>query len=233
MSLYEQGVVWREIVERSGVSTHTVSAIVKRSGGEISRKKSLSPADWDRIVGLYLDGMDAPEIGRQFGCHSSMVYYVLEHSDIDRRQQVACDNPDYFREIDTPDKAYWLGFLGADGCVTGFARGYPRLQVKLARKDRDHLVKLHAAVKANRPIRDVQEYTYGKWRPVSVMAVYSPPLVAGLVQHGIVEKKTDILQPWNGPAHLMPHYWRGLFDGDGSITINERGVLRNSWAANP
>ena len=45
-----------------------------------------------------------------------------------RREQVACDNPTYFDEIDTPDKAYWLGFIGADGCVTGLRAGYPRLQ---------------------------------------------------------------------------------------------------------
>ena len=38
------------------------------------------------------------------------------------------------------------------------------------------------------------------------------------MSHGITAKKTDALQPWDGPADLMPHYWRGLIDGDGSIT---------------
>ena len=233
IAMYQQGVTWREIMAATGRTEHTVQAIIKRNGGDLDRKKSLAPEDWLRIVALYEGGMDAPEIGRQLGCHSSMVYYVLEQRGIDRREQVACDNPNYFNEIDTPDKAYWLGFLGADGCVTGFARGYPRLQVKLARKDRDHLVKLHKALKARRPIRDIYETSYGKRHPVSVLTVYSPRLVEGLVKHGITARKTDMLQPWDGPADLMPHYWRGLVDGDGHITINQRGVYMGLLGSKP
>ena len=42
--------------------------------------------------------------------------------------------------------------------------------------------------------------------------------------HGITARKSATLQPWDGPADLIPHYWRGLVDGDGHITINERGI---------
>lgn len=225
IALYGQGVTWREIMEQTGVTEHTVSAVIKRNGAEIGRKKSLAPDDWERIVTLYQNGVDAPELGRQFGCDSSMIYYVLEHRGVERRQQVACDNPGYFDEIDTPDKAYWLGFIGADGCVTGFTGGYPRLVIKLARKDRDHLTILHKALKANRPIRDFEDMSLGELRPYSALTVYSPPLVAGLGRHGITPRKSSTLRPWDGPAHLMPHYWRGLVDGDGHIHINERGVF--------
>ena len=72
MSLYEQGVTGARSWNGPARTEHTVSAIIKRNGGEISRKKSLTPEDWERIVGLYQDGMDAPEIGRTIGCHSSM-----------------------------------------------------------------------------------------------------------------------------------------------------------------
>ncbi len=222
MSLYRQGVTWREIMERCDVTEHTVAAIIRRNGGEITRKKSLAPEDWERIIALYQDGLDAPEIARQFGCHSSMVYYVLEESSIERREQVACDNPGYFDQIDTPDKAYWLGFIGADGCVTG--NKYLRLQIKLARKDRQHLVLLHKALKARRPIRDHEEVSLGKLRQYSTLAVYSPRLAEALLRHGITRRKTRTLQPWDGPANLMPHYWRGMVDGDGSVTINGNGV---------
>jgi hypothetical protein len=226
---YAEGVPFTEIVCRSGRSEHTITAVLRRNGKEPDRNPwRLTDEQRERIPDLYASGMDAPEIGSVLGCHSSSVYNVLKEEGIDRRQQVACDNPGYFDQIDTPDKAYWLGFLGADGCITGFTRGdkeYLRLQVKLARKDRGHLVTLHGALKARRPIRDFEEESFGKMTPVSVLAVSSPPLARALISHGIVRRKTDALEPWDGPEHLMPHYWRGLVDGDGSITINERGVF--------
>lgn len=42
---------------------------------------------------------------------------------------------DYFDKIDTQEKAYWLGFIAADGCI-GEQRGKPSvLVVGLAEKD--------------------------------------------------------------------------------------------------
>ena len=223
MEMYAEGKTWREIMERTGRTEHTVSAIIKRNGGTIDRKGAVTAEARNRIPVLYAQGMGAPEIGRIVGCHSSSVYAVLEEAGLDRRLN-GCDNVTYFDKIDTPAKAYWLGFIGADGCVTGFDSGNPRLVIKLARKDRDHLVLLHKTLKANRPVRDHDEMSKGQMRPYSTLAVYSPRLVEGLLAHGITARKSATLQPWNGPDGLMPHYWRGLVDGDGHITINGRGV---------
>lgn len=222
MALYEQGVTWREIMERTGRTEHTVQAIIKRCGGTLSRRSEFTDEQRQQVADLYRGGMDAPEIGRIVGFSTSGIYGALNSLGIDRREQVACENPDYFDRIDTPDKAYWLGFIGADGCVTG--NRYLRLQVKLARKDRDHLLILHRALKANRPLWDSEQMSKGRIRPYSTLAVYSPQLAQSLIGHGITPRKSATLRPWDGPADLMPHYWRGLFDGDGSITINRKGV---------
>jgi transposase-like protein len=222
MELYEQGVTWREIQRITGRTEHTVQAVIKRCGGALSRRFEFTDEQREQVADLYRGGMDAPEIGRLVGFSTSGVYNALDSLGVDRREQVACENPGYFDQIDTPDKAYWLGFIGADGCVTGAK--YLRLQVKLARKDRDHLLILHRALQANRPLWDSEQMSKGKMRPYSTLAVYSPPLAQALISHGITQRKSATLQPWDGPEHLMPHYWRGLFDGDGSITINRRGV---------
>jgi hypothetical protein len=139
------------------------------------------------------------------------------------REFAACGNPSYFDEIDTPEKAYWLGFIATDGMVTGFRSGSLRLVIKLARKDRAHLEVLHSALEAKRPIRDTEEWSKPpgsderKKRPASVLDVCSPQIVNALVRHGITARKTDELQPWDGPGRLMRHYWRGVIDGDGTI----------------
>lgn len=224
LELYDQGITWREIMDRVGRTEHTVQAILRRNDRGLDRKKPLLAGDWQKIISLYENGTDAPDIAGQFGCHTSMVYYVLEHSGIKRREQIACDNPRYFDAINTPDKAYWLGFIGADGCVRRVGANALRLQVKLARKDRAHLLILHKAIRAARPVRDFEAMSKGKVRPYSILDVCSTRLCEALVSHGIVPRKTNALEPWGGPEHLMPHYWRGLIDGDGSITINHNGV---------
>lgn len=233
MALYEQGIGWAEIMRQTGRTEHTVSAIIKRNGGSLGRKVPIKPGDRARIPEMYESGMDAPEIGRLLGCHSSSVYNVLREAGMDRRERLACDNPVYFDQIDAPDKAYWLGFIGADGCVTGFDSGNLRLVIKLARKDRDHLAILHKALKARRPIRDFEDMSIGEMRPYSALTVYSQHVVEALGQHGITPRKTDTLEPWGGPADLMPHYWRGLVDGDGHITINQRGVFTGLLGSKP
>ena len=145
-----------------------------------------------------------------------------------RREFTACGNPSYFDQINTPDKAYWLGFITTDGMVTGFKAhaakaGSLRLVIKLARKDRPHLEILHRALGAKRPIRDTEEWSKPpgtaerKKRPASILDVCSPQIVTALVSHGITQRKTDTVQPWNGPPDLMRHYWRGVIDGDGTI----------------
>lgn len=43
-------------------------------------------------------------------------------------------NQDYFATIDTEEKAYWLGFIAADGCVSRAGKGF-RFQMGLAARD--------------------------------------------------------------------------------------------------
>ena len=224
MALYEQGVTWKEIIRQTSRTEHTVSAIIKRSGGSLDRENRLTDEQRAQIPGMYESGMDAVAIGRALGCHSTTVYTALEEAGIDRRTRGGCENEDYFDRIDAPDKAYWLGFIAADGCVTGFGSGFPRLQIKLAVKDHDHLVLLCGALKARQPVRDFEDFSAGEMRSYSAVAIGSLRLVEALVSHGITPRKSHTLQPWRGPDDLLPHYWRGLIDGDGSITINDNGV---------
>lgn len=122
---------------------------------------------------------------------------------------------DYFHRIDTEQKAYWLGFLAADGCVT---KGGQLLTVTLAAVDADHLYSLRDELKSNHAVTRRRRLVRGKAYGGVTLNIHSSRLCDGLSRHGVVPRKSLIAQPWDGPPELVRHYWRGVVDGDGTVT---------------
>lgn len=154
----------------------------------------------------------------------------LRHGDpLGGRKNYALDEG-YFDSIDTEGKAYWLGFITADGCVqTGSvgANGWLRnqLSVKLKESDAGHLEKLKSALSAESPVRRVPQSTRSSG--AAEIAVTSARLVESLIRLGVGPRKSLAVQPWSGPEGLMRHYWRGMVDGDGTL-VRHPGE-RDKW----
>lgn len=137
----------------------------------------------------------------------------------------------YFDVIDTEAKAYWLGFIAADGCVQAGPAGTAgwqrhELSVKLKASDAGHLEKLKADLAAENPVRFDPQVTSGY--PAAGISFNSRQLVESLIGLGVTPRKSLTLTPWDGPGHLMRHYWRGVFDGDGTIVRHPR-LERDKW----
>ena len=129
----------------------------------------------------------------------------------------------FFDSIDTEAKAYWLGFITADGCVRT-DHSFHQLRVKLKVSDAPHLEKLKSALAASSPIKSGERRGIaGAWASLTVS---SPHMIESLLRLGVTPRKSLTAEPWDGPAELMRHYWRGLFDGDGYIG---RETARNKW----
>lgn len=77
-----------------------------------------SSDDKEKIKSLYLSGSSTVKIGQLFGVSHKKIARVLESLDVPRtgvgRREYKL-NEYYFDEINTPNKAYVLGFLCADG----------------------------------------------------------------------------------------------------------------------
>lgn len=119
----------------------------------------------------------------------------------------------YFDEITDERRAYWLGFIAADGCVIEDPAGRPAyLRVELAEYDEEHLRTLCGHLGSDRPVLYSQD--------CACVSFGSRRLASALCQLGVTPRKSLIVEPWDGPAELMPHYWRGLFDGDGGMCFS-------------
>lgn len=125
----------------------------------------------------------------------------------------------FFEVIDTEQKAYFLGFLFADGCNSPDKN---RLEVSLAKQDRDILEKLSRLLLGGNV--NVKEYKRRNKNAQDKVALYliNKKLSQDLVKWGCVPRKTFVLKFPDIPVGLQHHFIRGYFDGDGMLTFGYR-----------
>jgi len=134
-------------------------------------------------------------------------------------------NENYFENIDTEDKAYWLGFLYADGYVRIGKRNSCQLKLKLSQKDKDHILKFKNCIESKKDIKDSKDVFFSNGKEYislsSTFNVYSFKIVNDLISHGCVNNKTQKIRFPNLNNNLIYHFIRGYFDGDGCIFKNK------------
>lgn len=171
-----------------------------------------------------------PDLAHARGWCRSHYARWLRHDDPQGGRHNHALDEGYFESIDTEGKAYWLGFITADGCVSAGAvgaNGWMRnqLSVKLKESDAGHLEKLRSALSAEAPVRFVPQATCS--HGAVEIAVNSERIVDSLIRLGVTPRKSLVVEPWSGPAELMRHYWRGMVDGDGTL-VRHPGE-RDKW----
>ena len=131
-------------------------------------------------------------------------------------------NENFFEKIDTQEKAYWLGFMYADGnCYNNYA--------KIGLQERDGYILKHfmAALESNQPVHKLNRVKEHH-QDISYVTIYSKKLVSDLNKLGCIPNKTKTLTFPDYiivPQHLMHHFTRGYFDGDGSIWEGQRKIM--------
>ena len=118
----------------------------------------------------------------------------------------------YFKNIDTEEKAYWLGFLYADGSVSS---AEDKIELGLAEKD------LHQLEKFKESLGLTNKICYREATKSYRISFRSQSCKQDLIKQGCVPKKSLILKfptEEQVPFYLMKHFIRGYFDGDGWFT---------------
>lgn len=107
---------------------------------------------------LFLKGHSLTQIQEMTGYNRKWLSQLLkaEGYEIKQNNQKHNYNEDVFEAIDNEEKAYWLGFLYADGCVTTL--GTKSVKISLQARDEDHLVKFRDFICPTLPI-----VTYWAW----------------------------------------------------------------------
>lgn len=128
----------------------------------------------------------------------------------------------YFDNIDTPQKAYFLGMIAADGYIYRKEGHQGMLSLSVQESDIEIIESLRQEINTVKPISVIQD----KRRPETRMAtlqITSDKLCNRLLEIGIGVRKTfdmsikEIVS--NIPRCLINSFFLGYFDGDGSIDV--------------
>lgn len=150
-------------------------------------------------------------------------------------------NENYFKQW-SPQMAYWLGFLAADGCVSEKKH---RLTLVLKSSDNCCLQQLKNDLNFQGKIHEYQYNTgVGTSFPSANLTIYSRTIVADLGQYGIIPNKTYLTESYLDkiPVPYQKFFSFGFLDGDGSITLHhcpaflgskkDCEILNNLWFQN-
>ena len=156
----------------------------------------------EEIISLYKQGILKKDIREKLNISEASLTKFFKENVVYKFKE------DAFEIIDCEEKAYWLGFLWADGyCQSG-------LDIELT--DNDHIIKLKEFLQINNKIilRDRNNsITYR-------LNCNSKKLSSDLSNLGFGLKDDRINIP-NIPEKLIKHFVRGYFDGDGHIRISK------------
>lgn len=156
------------------------------------------------------------ELGKQFGCSYGTIRNCLNKHGIKSRgnKQGYPRNELYFNQINTKEKAYWLGFLYADGCV--HSNSY---EISINITDKEHVEKFQKALGAlHHKIVETQDKRFEKAKTLYQFSIRDEQLHKDLIKWGCIPQKTKILLKIpNIPKDYISHFIRGYFDGDGSL----------------
>lgn len=133
-------------------------------------------------------------------------------------------NQNYFSVIDNEFKAYWLGFLYADGCVrlnNSNGKKTNSLSLGLASIDIEHIQKFRDSIQATNKIEH-KEHLGGKYHSDRI-TITNAKICEDLNELGCTPRKSLTLtfpSCEQMPNNMVRHFIRGYFDGDGCIHIN-------------
>ena len=214
VKLYQNGLSIEKIAIQYNQDRRTISKLLKNNNIEVINTYGMPKVQekyWEEIIEKNKQGVSLTKLGEEYGYSRNSITTIVRNAGIEivNNQNIARVNENIFEEIDTEEKAYWLGFIYADGYVTGNAFG-----VGLKESDKSHLDKLKRFFEFTGELRHSEKTKSYK------LEFRNKKIVSDLSKLGVVERKSKILKFPNEkqvPKEFIKHFIRGYIDGDGYV----------------
>lgn len=179
----------------------------------------------ESICNDYLNtNLSEKEIGAKYRVSQSYVFNTCRRNKLETRPRIVSEghklsrikfDENYFSEIDTANKSYFLGFISGDGHLS---KSTNVVSILLNIKDKIVLEKFKTELKSEHNIYDKTIYDnrtlknyYQCYIEICRLKFYKD-----IEKYGITTNKSkDLRVPTNIQENLISHYIRGVVDSDG------------------
>ena len=189
---------------------------------------------------MFLEGKSITTISKELGISAAWFGRYLREQGIDTRHNATKINFNrkFFKTIDSEEKAYWLGFIAADGCINEQYKNNRlkamTMELTVNEQDKEHLQKFCTAIGLDeKQIKKKNVILNGAVFPAYKVTLCSTDMCRDLIKLGVTPRKSfSIHMPpiaLNSP--YLRHYVRGFFDGNGHISEDSRRITFSSGSA--
>ena len=171
-------------------------------------------------------------LAKELECSKSFIKKIWRENNLSekyQKHQTYILNEEYFSEINTNDKAYFLGFICADGCIYNRNEHQGTVNISIKDTDIEILNCFKKYIDTTKPISFTKQ---SEKTTMATLQLCSNILVEDLLKIGVGARKTfdmSIEQVCsNIPIQFIPSFLLGYFDGDGSIDIPKNNTISKS-----
>lgn len=159
-----------------------------------------------------LEGKTCKKIAKEYNISPSTVWRFFKNNNITpiiHQPRKIKIKESIFHNIDTPEKAYWLGFIAADGSNNLKQLGFT---LNISKRDLNHLKKFAEFI----------DYHISKIHTVTnqnmvYVRLRNKRFISDLHKLGMVPNKCRTLEMPDIPYELKRYWITGFWDGDGSV----------------
>jgi predicted DNA-binding protein YlxM (UPF0122 family) len=229
INLYKQGWSCNEIADKESIFVGTVSKYLKEAGIELrgshEREKQFDHLK-DKWIKLYNSGYSLKEIADKDNVFPQTVHTYIKDEvtmrEYSETSKVYDIKDDYFDEINTKEKAYFLGLFFSTGSLIAQKRNYA-VQLVTKEYDLDRMEAFKNAINTDKPL----DVLGTEQNPVHYLRIGNKKLYHALKKHGLTLRKTTSLKfPHSVPNHLLSSFVLGYYEGKGSCYISSNKNIK-------
>ena len=228
MELYEKGLSTTEICKQLQENRDRGYKLIRKKGLKSSaiRNSVYTKEFLENLKQEYLQGATIEQLSDKYNVKQGGINFHLRKMGITRRNGKQTHfNENYFENIDTPQKAYFLGLLMADGCLHHCkekGNSYSlRLELKIEdkyiiEKLKEELNSSNQVLIAEKKRKDAPS-TYNAY-----FSVFSVKMAQDLIKLGMTPLKETHTKIPNINKELKRYFLLGYYDGDGVACATEK-----------